>query len=115
MVQVATASGAAHSCRSNRMDSTPITTAVSAIIQNEMVSVGTSILVRRSSWVPSAQVAAENSASSTPSGRPASCVSSCHSSRATPSAAALTPSQPRRASAAWNSSEPITAEKIGMV
>ena len=58
---------------------------------------------------------AATSASSTPNGRPASCVSSCHRSSTTPSAAALTPIQPRRDSAVENSSAPITAEKIGMV
>jgi hypothetical protein len=42
-------------------------------------------------------------------------VSSCHSSSPTPSAQALTPSQPRRVSRVENSMAPITAENTGIV
>src|SRR6185369_17529323 len=107
--------GACQSRPSNSTDNTAMKTAVNAVIQNEIVSVGRSIFVRRSNWVPSAQVDAATNASATPPGWPASPVNSCQSSNVTPKVAALTPSQPRRDSAVENSSAPITAEKIGIV
>ena len=54
-----------HCSRSNSSDSSVITTAVSAVIQNDSVSVGSPMRVWRSSCVPSAQVAAATSASAT--------------------------------------------------
>src|SRR6185369_3020496 len=107
--------GARQSRLSKSNDSTAMKTAVNAVIQKEIVSVGSAILVRRSNCVPSAQVDAATSASATPPGWPASPVNSFHSSSVTPNAAALTPSQPRRVIAVENSSAPITAEKIGIV
>lgn len=115
MAQLTAAFGICHSLRSKTTASTVTTTPVIAVIQNDSVSVGTSMRVRRSNWVPKAQLLAASNASATPAGRPARPVSSCHSSRPTPSAAAPTPSQARRLSAAENRSEPTIAEKIGMV
>ena len=92
-----------------------MTPVVRAVIQNEIASVGTGSVVRRNMRVPTAQVAAAVSIISTPSGLPANWLISCHSSSATPSAAAATPVQARAASRSPNHNAPITAEKIGMV
>jgi|GEM_PF-4410964 len=115
MAHVTAALGIRQSLRSKTTASTVTARPVSAVIQNDRVSVGTSMRVRRSICVPKAQLAAATRASATPAGRPARPVSSCHSSRPTPTAAATTPSQARRLSAAENRSEPMMAEKIGMV
>ena len=97
------------------MVSTVITPVVKKAIQNEIVSVGTGIWVRRSSCVPSAQVLAAPSANNTPTGLPVRLEISCHSSKTTPSEAAPTPSQARLASWSPNTSAPSTAENMGMV
>ena len=73
------------------------------------------MVVVRSRWVPTAQVAAATRASSTLSGRPDNCVSSCHSKKDTPSAAAATPSQLRARSCWPKNQAPNKAEKTGMV
>ena len=107
--------GAVHWSRSNSRDNTVSNTLVMAVIQKQMVSVGTGSVVRRSRLVPSAQVIAAISASSTPTGLPARWVNSYQSSKTTPSAAAATPAQARGASRLPNTSAPSTAEKIGML
>ena len=89
--------------------------AVSSVIQNASASVGAGMVVRRISWVPTAQPAAPTSIRATPVGRPESAVISCHSSNSTPSAAAATPSQARPVNRWPNQIAPSTAEKIGMV
>ena len=109
------AEGATQRSCSNATASTVMTTAVMAVIQNEMASVGTGMRVRRSSCVPSAQVLAATRASSTPWGWPVRCVISCHSSSTTPNVAAATPAQARPASRWPKNSAPSTAENMGMV
>ena len=94
---------------------TVITTQANTVIQNEIAKVGVSILVRRSSCVPSAQVAAAVKAKATPRGFPLKPIISCHSSSATPNAAAATPSQLRLVMTLAKKIAPKTAEKIGMV
>ena len=115
MAPQAAADGAAHWLRSNSSDNTVSRTLVMAVIQKQMVSVGTGSVVRRSRLVPSAQVRAAISASSTPTGLPARWVNSFHSNNTTPSAAAATPAQARGASRLPNTRAPSTAEKIGML
>jgi len=92
-----------------------ITMQAKTVIQNEIAKVGVSILVRRSSWVPSAQVAAAVNAKATPRGFPLKPIISCHSSSDTPKAAAATPSQLRLVMTLAKNSAPKIAEKIGMV
>jgi hypothetical protein len=107
--------GIFHSGRSNSAVSTVITTAVMAVIQNEMVSVGRSMVVRRSSCVPSAQTAAATSASITPTGPPRQVGELVPQQQrdAERRGAHAGPAAP--AEAVENSSAPMTAEKIGIV
>jgi len=70
-------------------------TAVSAVIQKLKVRVWASIRVCRIICVPSAQLSADTSSKTTPTGAPAMRCNSCHSSRTTPVVAATTPSQLR--------------------
>ena len=107
--------GIAQLDRSKIKDSVDITAHANTVIQNEMVMVGTSILVRRKSCVPSAQVAAAIKAKATPNGLPLNPVISCHSNSDTPIAAAATPNHWRAVMTLLKYTAPKMAEKIGMV
>ncbi len=115
MAPQAAVDGAFHCGISNNALSTPSTTPVITVIQKEMVSVATGMVVLRSLWVPSAQVAAPISAQTTATGLPVRAVSSCHSNRETPRPAAATPSQLRAFRRLPKNQAPSNAEKIGMV
>lgn len=104
-----------HCARSNAIDSSVITSVVASVIQNTIAIVGALMRVRRSCCVPSAHTAAAISMPHAAHGLPDIAPSSCHSSSATPIAAAATPAH-WRALRRWpNNAMPTIAEKIGIV
>ena len=109
------AAGARHRSCSSRAASSVITRVVATVIHQVSAAVDAATWVRRSCWVPSAQTAAASSMPNAPHGRPAIVPSSCHSSSATPTAAAITPTSWRAASRSPNKARPHSAEKIGIV
>ncbi len=115
MVPQATGSGACQRGRSSSVASRHRQPVVITVIQKARVKVGAGMRVRRSSWVPNAQLAAASSISATPVGLPPSLSISFHSKSKTPPAAAATPSQARAGRRSLKNSAPNAAEKIGMV
>ena len=107
--------GACHRSCSSTVASTVITSVVITVIQNTMASVGAVMRVRRSCCVPNAHTAADTSMPAAAQGRPVMRPSSCHSSSATPSAAAATPSSCRDDRRWPNSATPHRAENTGIV